>query len=82
MAALSVKPGQRFTVPAWDTNARLISADAESQRSASHQLRQEARALRSETNNQVGAPGWPERRSEGGRAAGSVRAGRGEGFAC
>ncbi|XP_021231182.1 tektin-2 isoform X1 [Numida meleagris] len=53
MAALSVKPGQRFTVPDWDTNARLISADAESQRSASHQLRQEARALRNETNNQA-----------------------------
>ncbi|XP_042750163.1 tektin-2 isoform X2 [Lagopus leucura] len=53
MAALSVKPGQRFTVPDWDTNARLISADTESQRSASHQIRQEARALRSETNNQA-----------------------------
>ncbi|XP_015738737.1 tektin-2 [Coturnix japonica] len=53
MAALSVKPGQRFTVPDWDANSRLISADAESQRSASHQLRQEARGLRNETNNQA-----------------------------
>lgn len=54
MATLSVKPGQRFTVPDWHTNADLISADAESQRSASHRVRQETRALRNETNNQVG----------------------------
>lgn len=54
MAMLSVKPGQRFSVPDWHTNSHLISADAEHQRSASHQIRQEARALRNETNNQVG----------------------------
>ncbi|NWI64946.1 TEKT2 protein, partial [Todus mexicanus] len=53
MATLSVKPGQRFTVPDWHTNSHLISADAERQRSASHQVRQEARALRNETNNQT-----------------------------
>uniref|UniRef100_A0A8B9T246 Tektin n=1 Tax=Anas platyrhynchos TaxID=8839 RepID=A0A8B9T246_ANAPL len=53
MATLSVKPGQRFTVPDWHTNANLISADAESQRSASHRVRQETRALRNETNNQA-----------------------------
>uniref|UniRef100_A0A8C3BYP8 Tektin n=1 Tax=Cairina moschata TaxID=8855 RepID=A0A8C3BYP8_CAIMO len=53
MATLSVKPGQRFTVPDWHTNAELISADAESQRSASHRVRQETRALRNETNNQA-----------------------------
>ncbi|NXW41163.1 TEKT2 protein, partial [Nyctiprogne leucopyga] len=53
MATQSVKPGQRFTLPAWHTNSRLISADAEHQRSASHQVRQEARALRNETNNQT-----------------------------
>ncbi|XP_075629978.1 tektin-2 isoform X2 [Balearica regulorum gibbericeps] len=53
MAALSVKPGQRFTLPDWHTNSHLISADAERQRSASHQVRQEARALRNETNNQT-----------------------------
>lgn len=54
MTTLSVKPGQRFTLPDWHTNSHLISADAERQRSASHQVRQEARALRNETNNQVG----------------------------
>ncbi|KAM9369661.1 tektin-2 [Phaethornis superciliosus] len=53
MATLSVKPGQRFSVPDWHTNSRFISADAERQRSASHQVRQEARALRNETNNQA-----------------------------
>ncbi|KAM6115928.1 LOW QUALITY PROTEIN: tektin-2 [Phoenicopterus ruber ruber] len=50
---LNVKPGQRFTLPDWHTNSHLISADAERQRSASHQVRQEARALRNETNNQT-----------------------------
>ncbi|KAM7083481.1 tektin-2 isoform 2-T3 [Ciconia maguari] len=53
MATLSVKRGQRFTLPDWHTNSYLISADAERQRSASHQVRQEARALRNETNNQT-----------------------------
>ncbi|XP_052667858.1 tektin-2 isoform X4 [Harpia harpyja] len=53
MTTLSVKPGHRFTLPDWHTNSHLISADAERQRSASHQVRQEARALRNETNNQT-----------------------------
>ncbi|XP_065713375.1 tektin-2 isoform X1 [Patagioenas fasciata] len=53
MATLSVKPGQRFTLPDWHTNADFISADAERQRSTSHQVRQEGRALRNETNNQA-----------------------------
>ncbi|NWR58618.1 TEKT2 protein, partial [Bucorvus abyssinicus] len=53
MAMLSVKPGQRFSVPDWHTNSHLISADAERQRSASRQIRQEARTLRNETNNQT-----------------------------
>ncbi|XP_053942406.1 tektin-2 isoform X2 [Cuculus canorus] len=53
MATLSTKPGQRFSVPDWHTNSNLISADAQHQRSASHQVRQEARALRNETNNQA-----------------------------
>uniref|UniRef100_A0A8C4XPV0 Tektin n=1 Tax=Falco tinnunculus TaxID=100819 RepID=A0A8C4XPV0_FALTI len=53
MATLSVKPGQRFTLLDWHTNSHLISADAERQRSASHQVRQEARALRNEINNQA-----------------------------
>ncbi|NWU91780.1 TEKT2 protein, partial [Upupa epops] len=53
MASLSEKPGQRFTVPDWHSNSALISANAERQRSASHQVRQEARALRDETSNQT-----------------------------
>ncbi|XP_014352741.1 tektin-2 [Latimeria chalumnae] len=53
MATLSKKPGQRYTVPDWITNSQLISTNAERQRYASHQMRQEARALRNETNNQA-----------------------------
>ncbi|KAK2546334.1 Tekt2 [Columba livia] len=53
MATLSVKPGQRFTLPDWHTNADFLSTDAERQRSTSHQVRQEGRALRNETNNQA-----------------------------
>ncbi|KAM6239969.1 tektin-2 isoform 2-T3 [Porphyrio hochstetteri] len=53
MATLSEKPGQRFTLPDWHTNSHLISADAERQRSTSHRVRQEARALRNETNSQT-----------------------------
>ncbi|NXS59850.1 TEKT2 protein, partial [Brachypteracias leptosomus] len=53
MATLSLKPGQRFSLPDWHTSSRLTSADAERQRSASHRVRQEARALRNETNNQT-----------------------------
>ncbi|NWI97471.1 TEKT2 protein, partial [Pitta sordida] len=53
MASLSVKPGQRFTVPDWHNNSHRISADAERQRSASHHVRQEARALRNNTGNQA-----------------------------
>ncbi|XP_007444511.1 tektin-2 [Python bivittatus] len=53
MATLSVKPGQRFTLPDWYTNSDLLSTNAERQRSASHQIRQEARILRNETNNQT-----------------------------
>ncbi|KAM9320806.1 tektin-2 [Gastrophryne carolinensis] len=53
MATLSLKPGSRFSVPDWHTNSSLISTNAERQRSASHQIRQEARTLRNETNNQT-----------------------------
>lgn len=53
MASLSVKPGQRFTLPDWHNNSILISADAEQQRYNSHHIRQEGRALRNETGNQV-----------------------------
>lgn len=61
MATLSVKPSQRFQLPDWHTNSRLLSTNAERQRDASHQIRQEARVLRNEANNQVGGQslvGW------------------------
>ncbi|KAL0604810.1 Tektin-2 [Plecturocebus cupreus] len=53
MATLSVKPGQRFRLPDWHTNSYLLSTNAQLQRDASHQIRQEARVLRNETNNQT-----------------------------
>ncbi|XP_062818364.1 tektin-2 [Anolis carolinensis] len=53
MATLSMKPGQRFTFPDWRMNRELLVSNAERQRIASHQIRQEARALRNETNNQT-----------------------------
>lgn len=53
MATLSVKPSQRFQLQDWHTNSYLLSTNAERQRDASHQIRQEARVLRNETNNQV-----------------------------
>ncbi|XP_036301377.1 tektin-2 [Pipistrellus kuhlii] len=53
MATLSVKPSQRFQLQEWHTNSYLLSTNAERQRDASHQIRQEARVLRNETNNQT-----------------------------
>ncbi|XP_032273374.1 tektin-2 isoform X1 [Halichoerus grypus] len=53
MATLSVKPSQRFQLPDWNTNSYLLSTNAKRQRDASHQIRQEARVLRNETNNQT-----------------------------
>ncbi|XP_063300548.1 tektin-2 [Pelobates fuscus] len=53
MATLSLKPGSRFAVPDWHTNSALISTNAERQRSASHDIRHEARMLRNETNNKT-----------------------------
>ncbi|XP_003937555.1 tektin-2 isoform X2 [Saimiri boliviensis] len=53
MATLSVKPGQRFQLPDWHTNSYLLSTNAQLQRDVSHQIRQEARVLRNETNNQT-----------------------------
>uniref|UniRef100_A0A8C4LVK8 Tektin n=1 Tax=Equus asinus asinus TaxID=83772 RepID=A0A8C4LVK8_EQUAS len=55
MATLSVKPSQRYRLPDWHTNSYLLSTNAERQRDASHQIRQEARVLRNETTNQVGS---------------------------
>ncbi|XP_028936632.1 tektin-2 [Ornithorhynchus anatinus] len=50
---LSVKPGPRFTVPDWQTSNFLLSSNAERQRDAAYQIRQEARTLRNETNSQT-----------------------------
>lgn len=55
MATLSVKPSQRFQLSDWHTNSYLLSTNAEQQRGAAHQIRQETRVLRNETNNQVGS---------------------------
>ncbi|XP_006867595.1 PREDICTED: tektin-2 [Chrysochloris asiatica] len=53
MTTISVKPSQRFRLPDWHTSSYLLSTNAERQRDASHQIRQEARALCNETNNQT-----------------------------
>ncbi|KAM6219928.1 tektin-2 [Rhynchocyon petersi] len=53
MTTVGVKPSQRFRLSDWHTNSYLLSTNAERQRDASHQIRQEARILRNETNNQT-----------------------------
>lgn len=53
MATLSAKPSQHYQLSDWRTNSYLLSTNAERQRDASHQIRQEARILRNETNNQT-----------------------------
>ncbi|XP_067867393.1 tektin-2 [Heterodontus francisci] len=53
MATLSLKSAQRYTVPDWFSNNNQISTNSERQRYMSHQIRQEARTLRNETNNQT-----------------------------
>ncbi|XP_072579950.1 tektin-2 isoform X1 [Vulpes vulpes] len=53
MATPSFKPSQRFRLPDWHTNSHLLATNAEQQRQASHQIRQEARVLRNETSNQT-----------------------------
>lgn len=58
MATLSAKPSQHYQLSDWRTNSYLLSTNAERQRDASHQIRQEARILRNETNNQVWGWGW------------------------
>lgn len=65
MATLSFKPSQRFQLQDWHTNNYLLSTNAEQQRDVSHQIRQEARVLRNETNNQVesGSSGGPRNSS-------------------
>jgi tektin-2 len=51
--ATEVRPTTRFQPPDWFTNNYTISTNAERQRSASHQTRQESRFLRNETDNQT-----------------------------
>ncbi|XP_055979382.1 tektin-2 isoform X2 [Sorex fumeus] len=53
MATLSTKPSERYQLSDWHTNSYLLSTNAERQREASYQIRQEARVLRNETNNQT-----------------------------
>uniref|UniRef100_UPI00398E4FD0 tektin-2 n=1 Tax=Pristiophorus japonicus TaxID=55135 RepID=UPI00398E4FD0 len=53
MATLSLKSAQRYTVPDWFSNNNQISTNSERQRYMSHQIRQEDRTLRNETNNQT-----------------------------
>ena len=45
MATLSLKPTQRFNIPDWHDSNKLISTNAERQREASHEIRQESRSL-------------------------------------
>ncbi|XP_050400773.1 tektin-2 [Patella vulgata] len=51
--ATHVRPTTRFQPPDWFTNNYTISTNAERQRDASHQVRQEGRFLRNETDNQT-----------------------------
>ncbi|XP_036372150.1 tektin-2 [Megalops cyprinoides] len=53
MATLSVKSGQRYNVSDWETSNRLMSDTAINKRMISQEVRQEARALRNETNNKT-----------------------------
>lgn len=51
--ATEVRPTTRFQPPDWFTSNYTISTNAERQRSASHQVRQEGRFLRNETDSQT-----------------------------
>ncbi|KAL8576530.1 hypothetical protein ACOMHN_003088 [Nucella lapillus] len=52
--ATEVRPGvTRFQPPDWFTNGYSVSTNAERQRGASHQTRQEGRFLRNETDSQT-----------------------------
>ncbi|XP_072466157.1 tektin-2 [Notamacropus eugenii] len=53
MTTLSVKPSQHFRLPDWQISSHLLSSNAERQRDASQQIRQEICTLRNETNNQT-----------------------------
>lgn len=51
--ATEVKPATKFQPSDWFTNAFAISTNSERQQSASHQIRQEGRFLRNETDNKT-----------------------------
>lgn len=51
--ATELRPNTRFQPPDWHTSNYTISTNAERQRDASHQVRQEARFIRNETDNQT-----------------------------
>ena len=51
--AAYVKPGGRYATSDWFTSNYTISTNAERQRGASHQVRQESRFLRNETDNKT-----------------------------
>ena len=51
--ATYTKPGTRYAPSDWFTSNYTISTNAERQRSASHDVRQEARQLRNETDNKT-----------------------------
>lgn len=51
--ATTVKPATRYATSDWFTSNYTISTNAERQRSASHDTRQESRFLRNETDNKT-----------------------------
>ncbi|XP_062889692.1 tektin-2 [Mobula hypostoma] len=53
METLSLKSAQRYSVPDWFASNNQVSTNSERQRYMSHQIRQESRSLRNETNNQT-----------------------------
>ncbi|XP_032817462.2 tektin-2-like [Petromyzon marinus] len=53
MLGVSVKPGRRFTVGEWHDSGERVSSGAQSRRDVSRSVRQEARHLRDQSNNQT-----------------------------
>ncbi|KAL5021859.1 hypothetical protein ScPMuIL_001014 [Solemya velum] len=51
--ATQLRPTTRYQPPDWFTNNYTISTNAERQRESSHQVRQESRFIRNETDNQT-----------------------------
>lgn len=51
--ATTVKPATRYATSDWFTSNHTISTNAERQRTASHDIRQEGRFLRNETDNKT-----------------------------